>query len=327
MRQISFLALALLVSLGGCDTGGPSYEEQVVVSSLLEVGRPLRSVYLTRTVEFGQPVDPADVLVENATVTVTLLAEDGSADEVYTYLYDTEDFRYRPTTRTEVLPERRYRFSAEVPGRPTITAETVTPRDIRLVQPPPTSIDYNEGMGPTFQVSSGGVQEEQGVYVITFSALAPDDFVVEQRPDGSYGYARALEPGRFGPTPEYAAVIDRINCEPRGSGDRFACDFEPLDFAKGSSPLINEESYVILPDGSVEVSVPWLAVGFYGPYQFEISALDAPLVDFISTQAVQFSPTTLSPGEIPNISTNVTNGLGVFGSYAKVVTSTTITGD
>ena len=324
MRRLSLFACLALLLASGCDGTGPAYEEQVVVSALLEVDTRLRPVYLTRTVAFGQPVDPGAVLVEDATVTVSLLADDGSVDEVYTYTYDAELLRYRPDTDAQVLPERRYRFAAEVPGRPAITAETVTPPSLQLVQPPPDEIEFDEGSGPTFSVSSGTRDGEQGVYVITFTALAPDDFEVAERDDGSFGYRRAFTEGRFGPTPEYAALIEQINCEPRGSG--FACDFEPSDFTKGSSPLINEESYVANPDGSVEVSVPWLAVGFFGPYQFDISVLDAPLVDFVSTQAVQFSPTTLSPGEIPNISSNVTNGLGVFGAYAKVATTTTITG-
>ncbi len=53
-------------------------------------------------------------------------------------------------------------------------------------------------------------------------------------------------------------------------------------------------------------------------------SLDPALQAFVQSQAVQRGGSTLSPGEIPNVTTNVEGGLGIFGSFARVVTQTTL---
>ena len=78
-------------------------------------------------------------------------------------------------------------------------------------------------------------------------------------------------------------------------------------------------------DGTALVQIPFLAFGFYGPQEVTLVSLDAAFQDFVETQAIQFAPTTLSPGEIPNVTTNVEGGLGVFGSFVRERVETTVT--
>ena len=72
------------------------------------------------------------------------------------------------------------------------------------------------------------------------------------------------------------------------------------------------------------MDLPWLAFGFYGPSEVTLVSLDDAFQDFVETQAVQGGGSTLSPGEIPNVTSNVTGGLGVFGSFAQQTVQLTI---
>ena len=92
----------------------------------------------------------------------------------------------------------------------------------------------------------------------------------------------------------------------------------------GTSPVINEASYIDLGDGSLLVQIPFLAFGYYGPQSISLVSLDQAFQDFVQTQIVQGGGSTLSPGEIPNITTNVEGGLGVFGSFSRETVTTTI---
>lgn len=317
------LLLVSLLALAACDSlGSADYDEQVVVSALIQTGRTFRPVTLTRTIPLQGPIDPSRFLVTDAVVSISLLAEDGSVEAEYPFEFNGNGQYIALDPNAEVLPERRYRFVAEVPGEGTITAETTTPSGIQLVQPAPETIVYLDGLGPTFRVTpAASVPERQSVYLIQVAAQAADDFGVYEREDGTFGVRRQFLDDRFGPTPDAESFIDGIDCE---SLELDSCDFLPSDLASGSSPLLNEESYERFPDGSIQVTVPWLAFGFYGPHKFTLNALDVALTDYIATQAIQFNPTTLSPGEIPNITTNVQGGLGVFGAYASVEAFSTV---
>ena len=320
------LAALVLVPLAGCDTlSGPDYEDQLVVSAVLEVGEPLPTIRLGRTVPLGQPTNPSSATVSGATVSVTLVGADGSAQAVVAYVSGLPG-EYLPTEGDAVLPGRRYRLDVAAPGFDDVTGETETPEAIALAQAPPDEVVYRGAaapFGPSFRVTASSTAERQSVYLIGVRAEAPDDYEVVDRGDGTFGFQRQFTPGRFGPTPDVQAVLEGVDCEP--SGDGFTCDFFPDDLAEGNSPLLNEETYVDNGDGTITVTVPWLAVSFYGPHTFTLNALDDALVDFIATQAVQFNPTTLSPGEIPNVTSNLSGpAVGVFGSYAAVAVRSTI---
>lgn len=316
------LFLATVV-LPACDAlSGGDYEEQIVVSAILQVGRPLPSVQLTRTIPLGDRISPEAQAVDDAEVRISVLNGDGEIEQEYTYELVTRG-TYRPVGDVpDVRPRRTYRFRAMIPGRETLVAETKTPAAIDLVSPPEDSVPYLSFPGPEITISSSSTVNRQAVYLIQIAALAPDDFEVFQRDDESFGLRRVFAPGRFGPTPDIASFIENIDCEPQGAD--FDCDFDPLDLSSGNSPLLNEQTYIENPDGTITVRVPWIGVSFFGPHSFILNSLDDALVAFVATQAVQFNPTTLSPGEIPNVSSNVENGLGVFGSFASVEVESTI---
>ncbi|HYE96689.1 MAG TPA: DUF4249 family protein [Rubricoccaceae bacterium] len=272
--------------LAGCEFGDPDpFIEQVVVSGAILAGAPLTPLQLARTGPVDEFYDPNNFRVTDAEVFVRLLTPGGTVEASYPYAYDAEENLYVPTDSAIVLPGRTYRFVARVPGFADSTwAETTVPGTFVVARPPPDTLVYQEEPGgPPVDVTRSAYPGRQAVYVLTVRSLDP---VVENLTP----FARDL-------------VEER--------------DVNPEDLINGASPVLNEENYETNPDGSLRVRVPWLAFNFYGPYRFLITALDDALVQFLQTQAIQFIPTTLSPGEIPNVTTNVRNGVGVFGAYAQ----------
>lgn len=288
-----FSLLAALALAGGCDLLDPEpFPGQIIVESFLEAELGLPPVFLSRTAPLDEVYDFSQQAVSDAAVTVTVAAEGARPAETFTYA-ETAPGIYQTTRRGVVEPGRRYSLLVQVPGEPDVTAQTVVPDTFRVVEAPPSVIEYESEPQPTYVVTTSDNPERQAIYVFTIRALDAD-------PDNL--------------TPFRAAIL--AETEPGGSEYRDLLSA----FANNSSPLLNEENYERLADGTLKVQLPWLAVAFYGRNEIGISALDDALVDFLSSQAVQFSPTTLSPGEIPNVATNVQNGTGVFGAFARRTT-------
>lgn len=325
MRTSSLIAVVALATLAGCDsTTLGSTEEQVVVSSVLIGGQPLPDVELSLTRPLGAVFDPQEARVTNAEVRVSLLDASGEVEESTDYVYLGGIIAsYTPASERPpiVLPGRTYRLDVAIPGSPArrLTATTTVPETIEVVEPPADEVAYQSGQGPAFVLSRSAPEDRKVVFLITVRSDDPLDFerVVV---DGDTLYRSIPESG-FGPVPLLVAFA---NCTV-DSSERLLCDQDLVDFNGGSSPLLNQDSYIDLGNGTIQVNIPWLAFGFYGPANVNLVRLDDALIDFLETQTLQFAPTTLSPGEIPNIITNVDGGLGVFGSVAQVRVQTTVT--
>ena len=323
--RVLLLACALgLATLAGCDaTTVGDTSEQIVVSSTLVAGEPLSQVELTLTRPIDAVFDSEEARVTDATVTVSLLRADGTVEETVPYAYQGGIIAsYRPVTDTPpvALPGRTYRLDVTAPGPPArrLTAVTTVPEAIGLVAAPADRVVYQSAQGPSFVVTESERGDEKVVFLITVRSSDPLDFEAVQV-DGETRY-RSIPDSGFDPVP---IITTFAECEREAAGT-LLCEENISDFNGGSSPLINQESYIDRGDGTLQVNVPWLAFGFYGPATVNLVTLDAALVDFLETQSLQFAPTTLSPGEIPNIVSNVEGGLGVFGSVAQVIVETTV---
>ncbi len=199
---------------------------------------------------------------------------------------------YVPLDGHRVRPNRRYRLTARVPDRTDlvpagelIRAETLVPDTFRVVRFPPDTIRYDiTAPSPALDVTPS-VGEGQAVYIFSIQALEPENYSL---------------------TPTIASLLESAE------------DADPADFVTTSSPLLNEGNYERNPDGTLRLRVPWFGIAYYGPNRFSANALDDALYDFIRSRDAQFNPTTLSPGEIQRVLSNVENGTGVFGSLASV---------
>lgn len=313
------LAAAVAGSLSGCDgTRDDEFVSLLVVSASLGAGEPLPPVQLSRTSPLLDRYDPEAVAVAGARVTVTLLAPDGTDEQ--TTVYAEGASRYFPSADVPtVLPGRTYRLDVAVGGE-TLRAVTAVPQALAVVEGPAESVVYRDGQGPELRIRLTSTPERQAAFVASTRALAPARFD-EVTVDGETRYRSVPDAERFLPVPLYQRFLD---CEPEPAGT-ILCEDNPLDNAvTGTSPVINEDSYIDLGDGTARVQVPFLAFGFYGPYRISLVSVDDALQTFVQTQAIQGGGSTLSPGEIPNVTTNVEGGLGVFGSYARVFVETRI---
>lgn len=316
MRQLRFILLLFMpVLVVGCDllTIADGYRQQVVVVGVLEAEGPLPPIRLSWTVPVDQPYRPDDVTISDAVVQVTRVESGIIVD----YVYDVKGF-YQPMSLDMVMPGATYRLEAHIPGIPEpITAETLVPPMFDIVSEPTSSIPYGTGQGPEATITPSSMPDRQAVYLLQVRSLAPDSFFVAEVQPGQFRWHAAGLEDRFGLTPFYADLILTRDCTPNGEGT-FSCPLDPEDVITGSSPLLNEASYVTNPDGNLVIRAPWLAFGYYGPQLLTVNALDDALIAFIESQITQQpGGSTLSPGEIPNVVTNVQGGLGVFGAYAS----------
>lgn len=319
MRTPFALLLAVAgVTLSACDSTADTFVPLPVVSATLESGQPLGPVRLTRLVPLGALYDPDAAAISDATVEVALLRADGSVEETVPYAETDERGVYLASSATAVaLPGRTYRLRILAPaasgaGTDTLTAQTLVPALIDIVEGPPAEVTYGDGFGPTVRISTSSTAARRAVYLLGSEALAADRFE-EVRVDGQTRYRQLGLEDRFGLVP---FLITILGCDAEASG-LLLCDEDPADATSGRSPLLNEDSYTLLGDGTARVPIPYIAFGFYGPQRVTFFSLDAAFVDYVETQAIQFAPTTISPGEIPNATTNIENGLGVFGSFAR----------
>ncbi len=239
----------------------------------------------------------------------------GADPDTVRFAFDPATSRYgRVGTPARVEPGATYRLDVRADGRD-LTAETTVPRQFDIVETLPDSAVYQVPQtGPQLRITTSSVAGRQSVYVARAQALFPDEFT-EVQEDGETRYRSRNLPGRFGLVPTYRDVFFGCDANPGGG---VTCDRDPSTIVSGSSGIINESSYILLGDGTARVNVPWLAFGFYGPTEVALIALDDAFKAFVEGTANQTGGGTLSPGEIPNVTTNVQGGIGVFGSFARV---------
>lgn len=305
LRHLLSAALALPLVLSACD-GLPDngVVGEVVVESYLRVGDPLAPVALRRSVAFGSRTP----VITDADVAVELLRDDGSVEARYRYRLAVPDSgRYAAdaipggAAVPRVLPLRRYRLVATVPGQATpVTSTTRTPGDFALVSLNADTLAYSAIPGaPQFSV-----RVTQPIYPGRQAILLFSTQTLLAAPTVSDA------------TPFFRAALD-------GDGDGKVDDpddFDIPDLIRGSSPLLNEANYRRDADGTLTIALPWIAVVFYGPNEISASSVDDNLNDFLRSLAVQQGGSTSSPGEILNILDRVEGGTGVFGSFSRVAT-------
>lgn len=308
------LALAAALVAAGCDSAAPDRAAALpVVSAMLHAGSELPAVYLSRLAPLDAALPPEGVAIAGAEISIVHVA----SGQAFAYRQSvSQPRRYDPVGGAEpaarVEAGAMYRLVAVVPAaggrRDTLRAETTVPQQLRVAEPPADGLAYGAGAGPAFRLGLAGAPSGRAVFVFKVAAQQPDAFERVVVDGGERWRARGL-PGRYALTDAGRLLND---CE-RDADGRDVCRWaRPATI----SPPSNEAGYARQPDGTVRVHIPWTDVRFYGPQGVVVYSVDRALARFIATQALQSKPSTLSPGEIPNASTNVENGLGVFGAYA-----------
>lgn len=278
------IAAALTVSVSGCDPySQDDYEQKYVVQAYLVANEPLPQVRLSTTSPIDATYRFEDVAVSGASVEIWLLDEQGGREE--TYVYDmTAPGVYSPrASAVDVKPLRTYELHAQVGSDPEITAKTLVPDQFDVLGTSEPSVKYQGSEQFQVDITRSNYPGRQNIYVFSITTLDPENAEL---------------------TPFYADLFDDEE------------DREELYV--NQSGIVFEGNYDIDPvRNSLQIKLPWIALAFYGPNRITANVIDDALYDFLRTRDVQLGGSTLSPGEINNVLSNVNNGIGIFGSFAR----------
>jgi hypothetical protein len=263
-----------------------AYQERYVVSSYQEAMKPLADVTLTRTSPINQVYDFSNVAISGATVRIHELNVDGSVANVYDYAMVSAGIYRASNAAALVRPLTRYRLEIDIPGNDElITATTLVPDTFRVRALNSRTLPYQGPEQFEANLTKSDYPGRQTYYVITTTALDTT----------------------LGMTPFYAEFND-----------------DDRDVTTVSSGIINQLNYVALPDGSITVKYPWLAVAYFGPNRITFFAIDDNMYDFVRSASVQLGGSTTSPGEIENVISRIDGAIGVFGSMSSAETVITV---
>lgn len=288
------LLLGALLGTAGCDFYETAdFEEGYVVESYLEAGAALRPVRISQPASIDSTYDFDAAAVSGAAVRLERLDAEGAVAEEITYAEAPDSAGvYFPERLARAEPLGTYRLRVTAPDGQQLAATTTVPDTFRVVSASDEALPY-----PPF-----GASDPESLDLRFSLRPAPDQptyFVVS---------TTALEPDEDNLVPFVRQLLEESDDD----------DLDLEDLATNPSPVLNESNYEQNADGTVTLSVPWIAVVFYGPNRFTVRVLDDALNDLIRTQQVQQGGFTFSPGEIPNVIDNIDGGVGVFGSYAEV---------
>jgi len=290
MKKLS-LIIPFLLFIAACEQyNQDTFEEFVVVESYAVANDSLPDVFVRTTARAELQYIASDLVIENANVQIVLLDESGSEEQVFGYIFSSEQQKYIPQNQTHrMLPKRTYRLDVNFDDRPeVIQATTIIPDDFEVINEIPESLFYQGDNQLELVLSETEQTQSQNVFVFTAIAL-------HARLDNM--------------TPFYFASTEEDGVE-------------VSDFQVNSSGLINEDNFTRNADGTINLKYPWLGVAFYGETRIVTQSVDKNIADLVRSQDVQLGGSTLSPGEIPNLIYNVEGGIGVFGSLASDTVTT-----
>jgi hypothetical protein len=278
------LSVLLFASCVAYDQDG--YQERYVVSSYQEAMKPFDEVTLTRTSPINVAYEFANVAISGATVKVMELAADGSVANIFDFPMVSPGIYRASDAAALVRPLTRYRLEIDIPGHDQlISATTLVPDTFRVKALNSQTLPYQGPEQFEANLTESVYPGRQTYYVITTTAL-----------DTAQGM-----------TPFYAEFND-----------------EDRDVTTVSSGIINQLNYIALPDGSINLKYPWLAVAYFGPNRITFYAIDDNVYDFVRSASVQLGGSTTSPGEIENVISTIDGAIGVFGSMSSAETVITV---
>ena len=287
-QNIIYLLTMLAIFISGCNvTDSNNFESEYVVESYLFALEPLAELRLSRSASFEQTYIFENQAVSNAVVKIGLLDGNGEVTQSFGYTETTKGV-YRAMDSTHMIqPLGTYALEISFPDDDTILrSQTIIPDTFSIVSTNLDTLIYRETDQLEIDVTQSFTPGRQNVFVFSTEAF-------DVRFDNL--------------TPLFAEFLDEEED-----------DLE--EFRITESPPVNEGNYEINDDSTLTIRLPWLAVVFYGPHRITANAIDDNIFDFVVGLQLQVNPSTLSPGEIPNIVDHIEGGIGIFGSYARIQT-------
>jgi len=272
-----------VVAIVGCDPyEQDDYIEKYVVQSYQIADERLAPILLSTTSPINDTYSFSSTAVTGASVEVRLLTAQGTVEKTYAFAMQSPGIYTVIDTVDKVQPLRWYEMVIKISGKPDITARTLVPDRFETLDLNNTSIKYQSSEQFEIDITRSSYPGRQNYYVFSIETL--------DRLNAEY-------------TPFYADILNEDDRE---------------DVYINQSGIVFEGNYDIDPiRNSLKIKLPWIGIAFYGPNKITANVIDDALYDFIRTKDVQMGGSTLSPGEFNNIASNIENGMGVFGSYAR----------
>lgn len=283
-RTLIFFICLFFYSFHGCGIyEQDEYVEHVVLESFAIANRALPDVKLSRTMQVTDEYNFSDAALNEATVIFTMLDEDGSELEAFSYRQDSAGIYRALNRRQRIEAGQTYQIEVTFADRPDVlSAITTVPRQFEILSEIKESYVYQSDDQLEILLTATESNARQNIYV--FNTIAREPELSEL-------------------TPFYLDAVENR-------------DANLLEFLNNSSGLINEGNFDILEDQTIRLRFPWIGVAFYGDNAVVTNSVDQNLADLVRSQELQLGGSTLPPGEIPNLIYNVEGGIGVFGSIA-----------
>ncbi len=283
LTYVLILISPLLFGMAACDPYSQNdYEEKVVVQAYLVADQRFPEIKLSLSAPISEQYDFDRQSISGANLSIEHIDASGSVLETVRYRMINPGIYVPIDTLKLVEPLTRYRLKAQVQGKPEITATTLVPDRFETVGLNNTRIRYQSTEQFEIDITLSSYPGRQNIYVFSIETLDPEN-------------------AEF--TPFYADVVD---------------EEDRADFYLNSSGIVLEGNYEVdRVRNLLKIKLPWLGIAFYGPNRITANVIDDAMYDYIRTRDVQQGGSSLSPGEINNVKSNVINGTGVFGSYAK----------
>lgn len=292
MKNLTLIFICISI-LAGCDLyQQDEYQEFYVVESYLVAGDNLPSVLLSTTSPIEKEYRFKENAISEAEVEIRRLSADSSIEKRFPYRV-TDPGIFIPTIRAKVHDQQLYQLFVRLPDGHTIEAKTYVPKHFSTTNTEELVDPYTYQSSRQIMINttpSDYITGRQTYYVFTVNAVEPDSAHL---------------------TPFYRDLVldEETNIK---------------NFYVNSSGIINEANYELQPDRSIALTVPWIAIAFYGPNKLITSAIDDNMYDFLRSQDAQGGGPTISPGMIQNIRYHVSGGIGIFGSLASDTNRVTI---
>lgn len=281
--RLFVVLLVPVVAIVGCDPyEQDDYIEKYVVQSYQIADERLAPILLSTTSPINETYTFSGNAVTGASVEVRLLNAQGSVEKTHTYAMQSPGVYTVVDTLEKIIPLRWYEMVIKIAGKPDITARTLVPDRFETLDLNNNRIKYQSSEQFEVDITLSSYPGRQNIYVFSIETL--------DRLNAEF-------------TPFYADILDEDDRE---------------DVYINQSGIIFEGNYDIDPiRNTLKIKLPWIGIAFYGPNKITANVIDDALYNFIRTKDVQLGGSTLSPGEINNIASNIENGMGVFGSFAR----------
>ncbi len=291
--QHLFLPILILSFLTSCESyDQDDYREIVVVESYLSSGQQLPPIHLSTTLPAEEEYNFSDAALSGGIIQVTLLHENGEPEETFEYIESNEENGVYVPVDTDYRAEARrtYRLDIAFNDRNEVLQATTTiPDQIQIQNEIPESVVYQGE--EQLELELAVMQQTGAQNVFVFNTIA-------------------LEASLQALTPFYRSIVEDDD------------DIDISEYIQNSSGLINEGNFDIQPDGTILLKFPWIGVAFYGENLVVTLSVDKNVTELVRSQEVQLGGSTLSPGEIPNLTYNIEGGIGVFGSLSSDTVTT-----